>query len=78
MDLVTNSLSFPSLEKVLISPSFLKGIFRTSQVVQWLRLCAPNAEGVGLIPGWGTKIPQDSTCHVVVGKDIFTVCRILG
>ena len=58
MDLVTNSLSFPSLEKVLISPSFLKDIFRTSQVVQWLRLCAPNAEGMGLIPGQGTKIPH--------------------
>ena len=24
---------------------------------QWLRLCASNAEGLGLIPGWGTKIP---------------------
>ena len=25
-------------------------------VVQWLRLCAPNAGGRGLIPGQGTKI----------------------
>ena len=24
----------------------------------WLRLCTPNAEGMGLIPGQGTKIPQ--------------------
>ena len=24
-------------------------------MVQWLRLCASNAWGVGLIPGWGTK-----------------------
>ena len=23
--------------------------------VQWLRLCAPNAEGMGSIPGWGAK-----------------------
>ena len=28
--------------------------------MQWLRLCAPNAGGAGLIPGQGTKIPQAS------------------
>ena len=27
-------------------------------MVQWLRLCASNAEGAGLIPGWGTRIPH--------------------
>ena len=27
----------------------------TSLVVQWLRLCAPNAEGPGLIPGQGNR-----------------------
>ena len=26
-------------------------------VVQGLRLCASNTEGVSLIPDWGTKIP---------------------
>ena len=30
----------------------------TSLVVQWLRLHAPNAGDMGLIPGQGTKIPQ--------------------
>ena len=25
---------------------------------QWLGLCAPSAGGIGLIPDWGTKIPQ--------------------
>ena len=30
----------------------------TSQVVQWLRLHASNAGGMGLIPGQGTKIPH--------------------
>ena len=30
----------------------------TSLVVQWLRLCASNAGGVGSIPGLGTKIPH--------------------
>ena len=29
--------------------------FRTSPVVQWLRLHAPNAGGLGSIPGQGTK-----------------------
>ena len=27
----------------------------TSLVVQWLRLCTPNAGGLGSIPGWGTS-----------------------
>ena len=27
-------------------------------MVQWLRLCPSNAEGVGSIPGQGTKIPH--------------------
>ena len=26
-----------------------------SPVVQWLRLCAPNAGGLGSIPGQGTR-----------------------
>ena len=32
----------------------------TSLVVQWLRLCASTAEGVGSIPSGGTKIPHAS------------------
>ena len=27
----------------------------TSLVVQWLRLCAPNAGGLGSIPDWETR-----------------------
>ena len=27
-------------------------------MVQWLRLCTSHAEGAGLIPGQGTKIPH--------------------
>ena len=30
----------------------------TSLAMQWLRLRASNAGGVGLIPGWGTKVPH--------------------
>ena len=26
--------------------------------VQWLELCTSTARDMGLIPGWGTKIPQ--------------------
>ena len=31
--------------------------FGTSMVVQWLRLHISTAGGMGLIPGWGTKVP---------------------
>ena len=37
-------------------------IFRTSFMVQWLRVCAPAAGGVGSIPGWGTKILNAASC----------------
>ncbi|TEA39746.1 hypothetical protein DBR06_SOUSAS31510016, partial [Sousa chinensis] len=32
-----------------------------SLVVQWLRLCAPNAGGPGLIPGQGTRSHMHAT-----------------
>ena len=28
----------------------------TFVVVQWFKLCTPNSQGAGSIPGWGTKI----------------------
>ena len=31
-------------------------------VVQWLRLCTSNAEGMDSIPGQGTKIPHAARC----------------
>ena len=31
-------------------------------MVQWLRLCTFNAEGMGSIPGQGTKIPHVTWC----------------
>ena len=36
----------------------------TSLVVQWLRLCAPSAGGLGLIPGQGIRahMPQLRVC----------------
>ena len=40
----------------------------TSLVVQWLRLCAPNAGGQGLIPGQGTRshVSQLKILHATV------------
>ena len=35
---------------------------RTFLVVKWLRLCAPNAGGVGLISGQGTEILHAAWC----------------
>ena len=58
--------SFPYIHRCVQSaPQFLN-IFVVSKrapvgnslAVQWLRICAPNARGTGLIPGWGTKIPH--------------------
>ena len=39
---------------------FIKGILGTSLMVQWLRLRAPDAGGLGSIPGQGTRshMPQ--------------------
>ena len=37
----------------------------TSLVVQWLRLCAPNAGGLGSIPGQGTRSHMQSS-HVAM------------
>ena len=28
---------------------------RISLVIQWLRFCTPNAEGLGSISGWATR-----------------------
>ena len=47
----------------------LKYIHRTSLAVQWLRLHAANAGGVGLIPGWGTKIPHAALCGQKILKN---------
>ena len=37
---------------------FLSTLQGTSLAVQWLRLCASNVGGTGLIPGRGIKIPH--------------------
>ena len=36
-----------------------------SLVVLWLRLCTSSARGVGLMPGWGTKVPLAMLCSQI-------------
>ena len=57
----TSSTLRPSINTII-----LKERRGTSLEVQWLRLRPPSARGLGLIPGWGTKIPHTATkpaCH---------------
>ena len=55
-------------EKILSAPSS-KDV-RTSLAVQWLRLWASPARGVGSIPRWGTKISQ----AIQNDQNIFSIC----
>ena len=50
-----------SVDCVCLYPQLLNVQLGNSLAVQWLRLhLAYNAGDVGLIPGWGAKIPQSS------------------
>ena len=40
----------------------------TSLAVQWLGHCTSTAGGMGLIPGWGTKILHATWCDQKIGK----------
>ena len=40
---------------LLLSTHSTNIFWGTSLVAQWLRLCPPNAGGLGSIPGWGTR-----------------------
>ena len=46
-------------EKAWMMPIF-QTVYRISLMAQCLRLCTSNAEGMGLIPGYGTKSPHAS------------------
>ena len=46
----------PLVYKVFVGTEKVSGT-GTSLVVQWLRLLASPAGGMGSIPGWGAKIP---------------------
>ena len=48
--------------------SLRESVRETSLVVQWLRLCEPNAGGPGSIPGQGTRshmlhATKEPSCH---------------
>ena len=45
----------------------------TSLAVQLLRFHASITGGVGLIPGWGTKIPHAALCSQKGKEQIFTL-----
>ena len=45
-------------------------------MVQWLGLGAPTARGPGLVPVWGTNIPQAGQCGQK--KKILQQCLIAG
>ena len=47
---------------MLLLPS--KVMQGTILVVQWLRLCASSAGGMGSIPGWGTRVPTGSVAQL--------------
>ena len=49
----------PTVSRILPNPKQKiqrKVSIRTSLVVQWLKLHIPNAAGLGLIPGQGTRL----------------------
>ena len=52
----------PVLLEFLALNSVFKNCFWASLAVQWLRLHAVNAGGVGSTPGLGTKIPHPTRC----------------
>ena len=41
---------------------YKKYVLGTSLAVQWLQLHTSNAQGIGLIPGQGTKTPHATQC----------------
>ena len=57
-----NELSKASRIRIQSQYTQVKLHFRNSLVVQWLALCTFTAEGLGSIPGQGTKILQAMLC----------------
>ena len=56
MYLPKDFIDMHSPKENLLGFFLLKRTIGTCLVVQWLRVHAPNAEGMTSIPGWGTKI----------------------
>ena len=64
-DLSTNARNFA--DETMETTGF-KGEYRglTSLVVQWIRLCAPNAGGPGSIPGRGSRSGMHPAIRVLM------------
>ena len=66
------SIQVLSILRALTPPSEAESVKTNEQgispVVQWLRLHASNAGGMGSIPGQGTKIPHASQCGQIEKK----------
>ena len=62
-DVVINTYFFDNEDVVFLQVEEIN--LGTSLVVQWLRLHAPNARGLGSIPGQGTRshMPQLKILH---------------
>ena len=58
--------------KMFDAEKFKKRNTRTSLAVQWLRLRASTAGGVGTIPGQGTKIPHAAKTNKQTNKQTKT------
>ena len=48
----------------------------TFVVVQWFKLCTPNSQGAGSIPGWGTKILYAAQHGQKINNKILENCII--
>ena len=54
---------FYSLQpNIILGKGFKEWTLGNSLVVQWLELHASTAGGMGSVPGWGAKSPQDTQC----------------
>ena len=65
-------VTFEPFRKIQLYSQSKEEHLGTSLVVQWIRLCAPNAGDTGSIPDWWTKILQ-ATRHSQKKKKIWRV-----
>ena len=66
----TLALNYELCDIPLCKHEYKIACFGTSLAVQWLRLHAPNARGMGSIPGWGTKIPPAAQHGQKINKTV--------